>query len=464
MALTLDYVMNKSAKKLVGLHPTVAAAAKDLIIKSFQAGVSIQIVQGFRTLEEQAALYAKGRNGNKDSIVTHALPGESYHNYGLAVDYALLLPDGKTLVWDTVRDADKDGQRDWFEVAAIGKTLGFAWGGDWSEKFKDYPHLEMTFGFNIKSLKAGKRPSEPQPEQEELALTPSNTYNKVFHERFRSVGDKLVLVPRKTDGKINYSVVGTDVRWILFKRGTIDLRFKYEKGAKVSELVKKYGAEYGFNFPFFWEGQVLGDAEDDDVVISAAYGKMLKWHELASVNGEPVIGQQDVTDQQEMLVQAGPLLIDNGNPCEDYFRILEEIPDDIGKSKAQRTFVGTRPNGDFIVAICDGRTSYDVGFTLKEERLFMAAQEASYALNGDGGGSTVLADKTGSLGQNKGAQERTVHHAVLVFPKKEEYKMSKEDADKVIELLKAVYGIVPDKEVGRLADELRKASNQPTEN
>jgi hypothetical protein len=46
----------------------------------------------------------------------------------------------------------------------------------------------------------------------------------------------------------------------------------------------------------------------------------------------------------------------------------------------------------------------------------------------------------------------------------EGYKMQKPDADKIIALLQQVYAISPSKEVGRLADEVRKASNQPTQN
>jgi len=44
------------------------------------------------------------------------------------------------------------------------------------------------------------------------------------------------------------------------------------------------------------------------------------------------------------------------------------------------------------------------------------------------------------------------------------YQMSAEDANKVIAFLKAAYGINPDVEFGRLADELRKASGQPLQN
>jgi len=49
---------------------------------------------GLRTMEEQAALYAKGRTVS-GKIVTKAKPGESYHNYGLAFDWVPLKQSGK---------------------------------------------------------------------------------------------------------------------------------------------------------------------------------------------------------------------------------------------------------------------------------------------------------------------------------------------------------------------------------
>jgi peptidoglycan L-alanyl-D-glutamate endopeptidase CwlK len=45
-------------------------------------------------MEEQAALYAKGRTVS-GKIVTKAKPGESYHNYGLAFDWVPLKQSGK---------------------------------------------------------------------------------------------------------------------------------------------------------------------------------------------------------------------------------------------------------------------------------------------------------------------------------------------------------------------------------
>lgn len=66
---------------------------------------------------------------------------ESYHNYGLAIDFALQKKDG-SIIWDMEYDGNQNGKSDWLEVVEIAKTLGFEWGGDW-KRFKDYPHLEM---------------------------------------------------------------------------------------------------------------------------------------------------------------------------------------------------------------------------------------------------------------------------------------------------------------------------------
>jgi peptidoglycan L-alanyl-D-glutamate endopeptidase CwlK len=49
---------------------------------------------GRRTMEEQAALYAKGRTSG-GRIVTKARPGESYHNHGLAFDWVPIKPAPK---------------------------------------------------------------------------------------------------------------------------------------------------------------------------------------------------------------------------------------------------------------------------------------------------------------------------------------------------------------------------------
>jgi len=137
------------------LHPTVETAKERLIELTKEKGIRIIITDGHRTIEEQDALFKRGRS-KEGQVVTHAQGGESYHNYGLAIDFALQRDYGE-VIWDMEYDGNGNGKADWMEVVATAKDLGFDWGGDWSS-FKDYPHLQMDFGFSIRELKYGDRP------------------------------------------------------------------------------------------------------------------------------------------------------------------------------------------------------------------------------------------------------------------------------------------------------------------
>lgn len=137
------------------LHPKVRdAATKALEAATIALTGSVKPIITFalRTWAEQQALYDQGRNGHKGEIVTNAGPGQSYHNYGLALDFALQATDFK-LVWDINKDFDLDHVADWMEVVRCFKTEGFSWGGNW-KSFKDYPHFELTFGYNWSQLSA----------------------------------------------------------------------------------------------------------------------------------------------------------------------------------------------------------------------------------------------------------------------------------------------------------------------
>lgn len=64
------------------------------------------VTSGYRSLDAQAVLYAKGRDsdGNvidQNAVLTYAKPGSSAHDYGLAVDVALQRGNGQGgLSWD----------------------------------------------------------------------------------------------------------------------------------------------------------------------------------------------------------------------------------------------------------------------------------------------------------------------------------------------------------------------------
>jgi peptidoglycan LD-endopeptidase CwlK len=151
---------NVSIPRAAQLHPAVRDEVVILIDKveaGFPSHIAVRIVQGLRTIEEQNALYAQGRT-KPGNIVTNAKGGSSYHNYGLAIDFAILIDkDGNgtydELSWDIKKDNDKDGVADWLEVVKVFEAAGWEWGGKWSS-IKDYPHVQKTFGHSWQTLLA----------------------------------------------------------------------------------------------------------------------------------------------------------------------------------------------------------------------------------------------------------------------------------------------------------------------
>jgi len=154
-----DIVQLANAKAPTSLNKTVEAKTNKLISRAADIGIVLFITDGFRDSEQQEQLYAQGRTA-PGSVVTQARGGESYHNYGLAVDFALKNKAGQA-IWDMTYDGNGNGKADWMEVVDLAKDLGFDWGGDWPG-FKDYPHLQMDFGLSISDLQNGYRPEGSQ--------------------------------------------------------------------------------------------------------------------------------------------------------------------------------------------------------------------------------------------------------------------------------------------------------------
>jgi peptidoglycan L-alanyl-D-glutamate endopeptidase CwlK len=128
----------------------------DEIVASLTGSAICRFAYTLRTFAEQDALFAQGRT-KPGKRVTNARGGQSYHNYGLAIDIVLLVDKDKngtfeTAAWDLKTDFDGDKKADWMEVVQVFKRYGFEWGGDW--KFVDAPHFQKTFGKSIYELRA----------------------------------------------------------------------------------------------------------------------------------------------------------------------------------------------------------------------------------------------------------------------------------------------------------------------
>ena len=149
----------KTLERIQLLHPKLRDEAVELydeIVASLTGSAICRFAYTLRTFAEQDALFAQGRS-KPGKVVTNAKGGQSYHNYGLAIDIVLLTDKDKngtfeTASWDLKTDFDGDKKADWMEVVQIFKRYGFEAGIDW--KFVDAPHFQKSFGKSIYELKA----------------------------------------------------------------------------------------------------------------------------------------------------------------------------------------------------------------------------------------------------------------------------------------------------------------------
>lgn len=142
--------VSKSNFQINTLHPSIREVVRDGIYyvntNLLSNNAKVYVTDGYRTPEQQNALLTSGRG------VTRAGAMKSYHNYGLAFDVGLFVSDdsgaGRKYIKNTQvileKDYDDDENPDFLEcVSYFRDMLGFAWGGDWTGGFKDYPHFEV---------------------------------------------------------------------------------------------------------------------------------------------------------------------------------------------------------------------------------------------------------------------------------------------------------------------------------
>lgn len=130
MSHKIDIDLNK-------LHPWMQYKVGLWLEKLTKEGYSVILTCGYRSDEEQDELYAQGRT-KVGNIVTNVRGGNSQHNYGIAVDFALNMDvngNGKIDPYDDSKGYFK-------KIARIAKSVGLAWGGDW-KTIIDKPHIYL---------------------------------------------------------------------------------------------------------------------------------------------------------------------------------------------------------------------------------------------------------------------------------------------------------------------------------
>lgn len=124
------------------LTPLVERKANEIVALMEKRGMPVRVVEGFRSVQKQDELYAQGRT-KPGAIVTTARGGESFHNYGVAVDFVFR------------KEGYNATQKQWEILGKVGESVGFEWGGRWT-KFVDRPHFEMKLGYTLNDFQQNK--------------------------------------------------------------------------------------------------------------------------------------------------------------------------------------------------------------------------------------------------------------------------------------------------------------------
>lgn len=133
---TSEKVNQLNNSRLLLVNPKLREKVEQILEMAKMGGFTLLITQGLRTFAEQNELFAQGRS-RSGAVVTNAKGGNSYHNYGLAVDFCFII----------------DGQPSWNEklYSRIGHwayLVDLDWGGNW-KTIKDFPHVQLTNNLSI---------------------------------------------------------------------------------------------------------------------------------------------------------------------------------------------------------------------------------------------------------------------------------------------------------------------------
>lgn len=153
-----------ASRDLNALQPAVQVSARRMLEAAEEVGFGLLIYCTHRDVEEQARLFRRGRTLKEiqtraDELaiqwqrpdlgmllmevgaqhgprVTNAGPGQSLHNYGMALDGCPLL-EGKPIWGHTTAEE----RALWDTYGELGLTAGLEWAGHW-RSFKEFPHFQ----------------------------------------------------------------------------------------------------------------------------------------------------------------------------------------------------------------------------------------------------------------------------------------------------------------------------------
>lgn len=132
------------------LYPPFKFLVELALDECHNKGLMAYVFEAYRFPERQAYLYSLGRTaaGNR---VTWARPGESLHQYGLAIDVVFDSDPAKQGMQWTWEGGYADANGDNYDkVAKILKGHGLEWLGD---KNVERAHFQKTWGMTVQQMK-----------------------------------------------------------------------------------------------------------------------------------------------------------------------------------------------------------------------------------------------------------------------------------------------------------------------
>lgn len=137
-----------NSRDITKLRADVAANCNVFLQLCKEAGLNVLVTQTVRDDAYQAQLYAQGRTKPGSIVTNQRYPTFHWSEAGLAFD-----------ICKNVKGHEYDDAAFFQKCGAIGKKMGFTWGGDWTS-LVDKPHFQWDQGgkYTATMVRAGKLP------------------------------------------------------------------------------------------------------------------------------------------------------------------------------------------------------------------------------------------------------------------------------------------------------------------
>lgn len=146
LLITGNFGLNTVQEKFIqSVHPVVQDKFREFVSTIEKKTLfKVAMTSAYRTYANQANLKKEYLISNP--TVPVANPGDSYHNFGLAIDIVLIN--------DNISYGHKNNKQQWIDtgVPKIATDLNFVWGGDFDNY--DPVHFDLSNTYALKALKA----------------------------------------------------------------------------------------------------------------------------------------------------------------------------------------------------------------------------------------------------------------------------------------------------------------------